>query len=98
MTQSIVTIESLTHLANYLQNKLDTVEAKNKALYTQIESQKRVISRLDKYLISLSKQRDELLAALIEARNLLEESVQCYENQMFRNAQIDAAIRKAKGE
>ena len=40
----------------------------------------------------------ELLAALIEARSLLEESEQCYENQMFRNAQIDAAIRKAKRE
>lgn len=39
----------------------------------------------------------ELLAALIEARSLLEESEQCYENQMFRNVQIDAAIRKAKG-
>jgi hypothetical protein len=39
----------------------------------------------------------ELLDALIKARSLLEESMQCYENQAFRDAQIDGAIRKAKG-
>lgn len=40
----------------------------------------------------------DLLEALILARSMLEESEQCYENQMFRNAQIDAALAKAKGE
>lgn len=76
MTQSTVTIEGLTYLANdllvqntVLRNKLDKVET----------------------------QRDELLEALIKARSLLEESMQCYENQAFRDAQIDGAIRKAKG-
>jgi hypothetical protein len=66
------------------------------------ESAKAVIEALDEHIKNivnpLKQQRDELLAALIEARSLLEESEQCYENQMFKNSQINAAIRKAKGE
>ena len=77
MTQSIVTIDGLTKLANDLL-------VQNTALRNRLDA--------------AETQRDELLAALIEARSLLEESEQCYENQIFRNAQIDAAIRKAKGE
>ena len=57
MTQSVVTIDGLTKLANDLKNKLDIVEANNKALYTCVESQVLMISRLE-------KQRDELLEAL----------------------------------
>lgn len=52
-------------------------------------------------LIELQKKAeafDDLLRALVLARCVLEEYEQCYENQMFRNAQIDRAIAKAKGE
>jgi hypothetical protein len=52
--QIIVPTESAGHLVNVLKNRLSVVEASNEALYTQIEHQVLVISRLE-------KQRDELL-------------------------------------
>ena len=52
--QIIVPTEAAGHLVNVLKNRLSVVEANNKALYTRVESQVLMISRLE-------KQRDELL-------------------------------------
>lgn len=84
MTQSIVTIEGLTQLANDLKNKLDTVEANNKALYTTVESQMLMISRLE-------KQRNELLEALEEVVAISDRKHNAWDK-------AKTAIAKAKGE
>ena len=89
--QIIVPTESAGHLVNVLKNRLSVVEASNEALYTQIEHQVLVISRLE-------KQRDELLEAL-EQMVSIAERVDGWES--FPSAPIEVAlkaIRKAKGE
>ena len=98
MTQSTVTIESLKDLSNDLQNQLDIVRANNKALYTCVEGQVLMISRLE-------KQRDELLEALEDVSEFLNFAWNDIEmNEYSFNLLEDVickaqkAIAKAKGE